>query len=361
MKKMQFLMSVLATVAMGLTGVSCSSDSSSSSESGGGNLSTPAYEDVSAKYVSTSSTSAYKSIELTASGNYIAIARTSAYSAPATPAPTAEGSLASRAASKMAAEVMKSSFALNNAVAATRADEATATTINGITTGRFNKKGEGQYELVGLGTLNVNTVGENNYQLDLALEDGTSLSMNATKAQTYDSELTSKLCRTWLISNFYMKFTYEGIEVLNGTYGPNDLTKMATDMANKLWSAYRNQFLSEFQKEEGRAMTSTEEAAFKKELAAEMEKSLSGFFQAMPKTIIFSKSSTYFVDYLNIQQRFVANWSWRSEEEKTIDYSYSNVSGYATLDFSGATLKLDETTVRNQSGIVLTWNLREQK
>lgn len=361
MKKIKLLMSALAIVVMGMVGVSCSSDSGSSSNGQGGSLSAPAYEDVSAKYVSTSSTSTYKSIELTASGNYIAILRTSAYSAPARDVPSDEGGIMQRTVRQMTTQLAECSLALNRPTNATRAEDGSSTPINGIVTGRFNKKAEGQFELVGLGTLNVNPVSESSYQLELQLVDGNTLTMNATKANTYDSDLTSKLCRTWLFKNFYIKYTYEGIEVLNGTYTAGDKSKMANDMVNKAWSAMRADLLRAYQQEFGKPMTSAEEEAYKKEIAKGAEKDLETFFRVMPKTIIFSKSGTYFVDYLNIQNRFTANWSWRNEEEKTIDYSYSSASGYATLDFSGTTLKLDETSVKNKSGIVLTWNLTEQK
>lgn len=237
-------------------------------------LTTPAYEDVSAKYVIQGNTGPYKSIELTASGNYVIVKRTSAPS------------------------YVKGFFG--------QMEEATrATTSGNIIYGKFTKKSDTEFELKDFGTIVVETeVGTGNTILNITPNGGTTMSLPAQRTEQMDSpanSFTSKLCRTWSVASFRYTILMGGQVFFDGEY--TTMEAMAVALANKAKSlGYSDADVSDL---------------------------TDGSIEMNPKQIIFSKSGTYLVVYKN-SSLAVSTWTWKNESQGILHYSWDYDNMYST-------------------------------
>lgn len=177
MKKLLNLFCV-AIIAVSAMFVSCSSDSNNGDDSAGGPLDTPKYESSSALYNITDANSAYKSIEFTASGNYVITKNTGSRAA----APT-----------------------FISPIDATR-----SVTYQNIIYGTYTKNGD-TYVLDGFGTITVKGGANNAVSLDITTTDGTQITVGAQpQAQYSSSTKTNMLCRTWIFSKIRVSGSYQG-------------------------------------------------------------------------------------------------------------------------------------------------------
>ena len=176
MKKIFFFMlAVIISLTAGMM-VSCgSNDNDDNNEGTVGEL---PYVAQAAKYNISSSSSEWKSIELTEGGRFIAI---------------------------------KKGYT-SGAKAATRANDSD----NGIVFGRFTFDGT-TYTLNGFGTMRVTAGANGSFQLSLTI-NGTSQTVNATKEETIpSSSLTDFICRTWTITQFRLIYKQNGETVFDGS------------------------------------------------------------------------------------------------------------------------------------------------
>lgn len=312
MKKSRFKLFFLMVAAMALpmTFASCSS---SDDDDDMGNIETPKYEAEAAKYEISTSGAAYKSIELTASGNYIIVPNSSSSSARA--------SVATESTKKAA------TFLLNPDIKKrTRSGEWGS----GILYGTYTKTGEGEYTLNGLGKLKITSNGGSTSSLDLTLNDGTKKSFSGAKQTVQStSDLTNFICRTWNIAHLRV-------------YGKkNGKTVMDIEADN---FAELNRKYIEFQKK------------------YYPDEEPDSFEENPPKQVVITKSNTYMVLYED-NELAVANWKWVNEKEGKFMYSwdeegeYDDDYGYAYLKASGSNLIASEedTEYDEEEGVTYTY------
>ena len=178
MKRIFFSLLTMMMVAVCVSFTACSSDDDGNdSGNNGGNVSfaTPPYESDAAKYVISNSGAPYKSIELTASGEYIVIPQGSRYEAK------------------------------------TRAEGASRASTTDIIYGKFTKTNDSEYALADWGTLKIAANGESSYTLSVTGTDGNTHIMSAYKKTVVtDSEQTNKLCRTWDFTQIRVQMSIQG-------------------------------------------------------------------------------------------------------------------------------------------------------
>lgn len=267
---MKFLNYMTAAMLAAMTTVgftACSSDDDDIS------LETPQYESSAAKYEITSSDSPYSSIELTSSGNYII-----------TEADYASASYATRSASEM----VKSHSIFKNETPRSRSE------FGGYKYGTYTKTGDNQYNLSGFGTITIEQKDGNNYDLDIELSDGQTMTLGANRENMYSSsKMTDYLCRTWEI----------------------------TKWVDKEW-------------ENGKLITD--------------ETSVPGQEQDDPLEAVFTKAGSYVVTYKD-GTLDISTWKWDNEDKGILRYSWNldNIndpeeSGTVTVTFNGNTCEVYE-------------------
>lgn len=169
-----------------------------SSSDDGGELQSPEYDKDAALYEISNTNSAYKSIELTESGNYVIIMKN------ATDTKSAE--LQSQGIDK------KCNFFSNPATFSTRSDD------NGVISGKYTKKGEDEYYLEDFGTIKVVSTSGSAVDLDITTLDGTKEVIGANRRNMYsNSAMTDKLCRTWKFEKIHYIEKEDGKTVASET------------------------------------------------------------------------------------------------------------------------------------------------
>lgn len=309
MKTFRLFGLLLTAVLLSCNLASCSDDDD---EGGKPNLETPAFESESAKYEITSAGSAYKSIELTASGNYIITEANSYYAAPP---------LAVKKQNKRALLATKGTCFLGNGSRASRASSS-----NGIIYGKYEKVGEMEYNLIGFGTVKIESTASNALSLTITEEGDTPYTLTAARSNnTSSSEKTNALCRTWNME------TIQIVYKVNGKTYFNETAKMDPASLNKLVGK-----LSDF---------------FDEPLTVE-----EFFDDELPEQVVFTKSGTYMV-YYSSQSLAVSTWAWENESKGILRYSwnYEDIydeyySGTVDISFSGSTLKISESEIEEEDG-----------
>lgn len=291
MKKLFYSLVLPAVLCLGFAVTSCSDDD----DNGGGipSLSTPEFENSSAKYVMASG-SPYSSIELTASGNYVIIADgASSYS------------LNQSYASAPMTTIAKGMFRTHDA-------SVSRSYFNGIYYGTYTKTGDNQYNLSGFGTITVNNTGDNAYSLTVTTSSGTQTLAASKAVADKDSERTNALCRTWNFDRINLKVWLNGSKKYDKTVA-----------ANKL-----NDFLEDWG-EEGLGD------------------------DEIPRQVIFTKSGTYMVLYGTGDNSNngldISTWCWDNENEGILRYSWNldnlydpDDSGTILTSFSGKNMTIIE-------------------
>lgn len=280
-------MVIPAVACLGLTLTSCSDDDDNNGGGGIPDLPTPAYESSSAKYEMASG-SPYRSIEFTASGNYVIVAdgySDYSYSSAGSP-------LAKSAFRKSPAPVSRAYF-------------------NGIYYGTYTKTGENQYNLQGFGTITVNTTGGNAYSLTVTPTSGSAMTLTATKApESSSSDRTDALCRTWNVDRVNLKAWFNGSKKFDKTVSVDKLADLFEDMGEDV--DYLN----------------------------------------IPRQVIFAKTGTYMVLYStghgSGNSLDISSWRWEDESKGIIRYSWDignfddDPESLITTSFSGKNMTIVE-------------------
>ena len=245
-----------------------------------GEFNRPKFETESALYKIPSGDSGLRSIELTASGFYIVI--TDVYSK------DNSGQIAAAHSAPSFVSCIKSLD--------TRSYES-----NGIITGSYTKKGDGEFVLEGFGTIVVIGGEKNAVSLDITLNNGRKIEVGAQKAEQYDSSTkTNAMCRTWDL----------GQVVVHKTEG--DVT-------------YAN--YHEYEKGESQIYYDD---------------------SVVPMQVLFTKSGTYIV-IREDHTLAVSTWAWSDEAAGRIRYSWNydnlfeeGVSNFVDIAFEGKQMLVTE-------------------
>lgn len=305
--KKYFSFAILALA--GIVGFSsCSKDDNDNNSDiiNTGNLTTPAYESDAAKYVISSNNAEYKSIELTASGEYIIIPKASPF----------------QAKSRVTAELKGLNQFFGENTFATRA------ATSNIIYGKFTKTAENEYLLEGFGTVKIVTSEGTACSLTITPTGGTAYTLTAARQNTTtSSDMTNKLCRSWRINSLRFQFSFMG----------RSFDKTAT--IDNLYEIYKGLYTTFPEMTEGEPLMSKEEFD---------RNNRNNDFLSNPEKVVFTKSGTYMV-YYSTSKIAVSTWMWEEEAKGVLRYSwnYQNMydsgnSGTVTVEIKGSNLYIKE-------------------
>lgn len=287
----------MAALLMG-TMAACSDDDDD--DNGGGNNSqfeTPKYEVEAAKYViDDQRTSPYKSIELTASGNFIIQPSEYVNNAPQK-VPVAKGQTIAQRMIKMIASQIP--------VSITRYDYVRPSY------GKYTKTGENHYNLEGFGTLTVNKDANGTVRSIVLTtagkypEEYTAHKQNMT---IHNSTISNNLCRTWHIESFRFYEKMNGKIIID--FKANTISELVDQIEQ--WSKKN---YPDFDEED--------EASFD-----EMRNIVT------LKEIVFTKAGTYF--FITSDNEWnMSEWVWENENEGLLRHSWINPDdGVVRIEFN---------------------------
>ena len=314
---------MLVVAAAMTTFTSCSKDDDEGNGEGNGGpttLTTPKFESVSACYEITSSNSNLKSIELTASGNYI-IVKKSAYSRPA--------------------------YSFSDFLTVTDEGDTRSTEYGNIIQGKFTKISDTEFELEGFGRIVIKGGTSSATSLEITPTGGQAYTLTAVeKTQNPDSEKTTWLCRTWAFYAFKMKMVMKqdgkSCTVIDGKYKMTDEEKFRKDIVAGMKRAYQTFYPQEYSQMKEQADRAAEEAA----------KNITFDTEGRPEQVIFTKAGTYMVTYKG-DRLGISTWSWQDEAKGLMNYSWdynSSKQGTVEVGFFGNQLTIKESGNTNSSG-----------
>lgn len=292
---------VMTILCMGF--VSCSSDDEESgnddemSLEGGSGLQAPKYEAYSALYeINGNSASPIKSIELTASGNYIVYSNSNGYY---------------NYANKRSSHVKFLPSVLD-----TRASSGN------IIYGKYTVIDNNTFKLEDWGTITITGSSDNALSITVTPEGSASpyTVTAAKKNQLPDSSLTNKLCRTWAFSSIRIKVTIGGQVKWDKEYNI---------------SQYPREWFKDIEK------------IYPDEDYGDIEDELEEF--SNPEQVVFTKAGTYMVKYTD-NTLAISTWSWKDIDNGILSYSWNYASmddhyaaGEVTISFRGDQLAVTET------------------
>lgn len=291
-------MTLVAIVSLGF--FSCSSDDDDN-QGGGTSLETPKYESVSASYEVTGNSGIdVKTIELTASGDYIIIR--DSYSASAAP--------------RMGKCVDKKKGLFRKAL-------ATRAWSSRIVSGKYEKIDSTTFDLKGWGQIKITGSSDNAMSIEVTpVGSSSSYIVPVAKKEQYpNSLLTNKLCRTWSISSKRVAISLGGKQIYNKEYKVTELSKFIEDIKN-LEKQYGFDDDDEYYPD-------GEEDNFIYPI----------FGEEYTETMIFTKSGTCMVMYHNGMYN-ISPWYWKNESKGLLYYAglYDEDDIYrseATISFRG--------------------------
>lgn len=294
MKKLFYSMLLPVVACFGFAMTSCSDDDD---KGGIPDLPTPEYESSSAKYEMNSG-SPYRSIEFTASGQYVIVANSHSYYSAA---PAAKVKKQTAVGTAMASGMFR-----------TPDRSVSRAYFDGIYYGNYTKTGDNQYNLQGFGTITVNTSGDNAYSLTVTTSSG-SQTLSAVKAVAdKDSDRTNALCRTWNFDKINLKVWLNGSKKYDKTVAANKFNEFLEDWGEDGWDE-----------------------------------------DEIPRQVIFTKSGTYMVLYglndYSDNSLDISTWCWENESKGILRYSWNfdslndpDSSGLITTAFSGKNMTIVE-------------------
>ncbi len=301
----RYLNLAIITIIFGFGFTSCGDDNDDNNQQ----IETPKYEAQSAKYIVSDQNSQIKSVEFTASGNYV-ITTNSYYSAPL----------------KAIANNSNSTFfrKVNNTFTMSRAINS-----DGIIYGTYTINADGVYVLDGFGTITVNPDGDS-YVLTVKTTDGTVLDLNTYKGDSItDSSMTNKVCRTWNADSNRILIKVNGRTIFDKTAPQSQSSQLVNSLMNTLKSYADDEDLDDDD-------VDTEDLVQ---------------LLTMVKQVIFSKSGTYMVIYQD-NTLAISTWKWQNESKGIASYSwdYDNpdndwYSGLVNVQFDGAKLLITESMI----------------
>ena len=279
-------MTTLLLASAGFTACSSSdgdnNNGSDVSLNGGENLETPAYEDVSALYEVQDDMSKIRSVELTASGDYII---------------QMGGGTPPKAPKRFAGSKFLAEYVYRP----------------NIIYGRYTKTSENQFNLENWGTITVN--GTSSITLTPNGSDDPITVPVAKKTQYPSNDLTNKLCRTWNFSSFRYILIIGDKQVHNKEYSSSEAgyQQFATDL-KALGKKYAYIFDDD------------DEMYVKANRAHDDDDDDDDEFDIddieMPEYIIFTKAGSYMV-YYNEFRLGVATWTWEDLSTGLVGYSWN--------------------------------------
>ena len=274
---------MMAAVVAACAMAACSSD-----DDGGDNppdLSTPALEASAAKYEITGDDSPLRSLELTASGNYII------YLNETESQPEEQPGTGTQAAAK------RVGFAAEPA----RAAGTRATLYSNILYGKYTKTGDNEYALDGYGTLTVTQQDGSAVSLHIERTGGQVFDLSGNRAgNTSTGANTDLLCRTWNYVGVRAYIRVDGQTYFDYTAKTNE------ELLNKLVE-YINSIGGDL---------SADDLGF-------------GVLDIpTPRQFVFTKSGTYMVFY-NTDYFAVSTWRWAdqgaAEDEASVEYAVVHI------------------------------------
>lgn len=276
--------------------VACSSDNGEENTT----LETPQFETVSALYDVTSTDSDIKSIELTASGNYIIVKNSSSYLAP-----------------------KKTTNKKTRLVVRTVSKAKRAGGVENIIYGKFTKISNSEFMLKGYGKIVIEGSSDNALSITVTPDGGQTYTVPVAKhTQNFSSTLTSKICRTWSIASVRYAITFGGKKIFDKEYSMNDLSKLNADL---------------------------------KDLSKEDPIDVDEFYdddEEIPTQVIFTKSGTFMVTYTDGTVE-MSTWTWENEAEGLLHYKYydnnDELESYVNVAFRDNQLALTESIVSDVS------------
>ena len=332
------LMTTLMLAFLSLGFISCSKDDdgggNGASLNGGQNLQTPVYESVSALYEVQSSESDIKSIELTASGDYIVQmnGHYPSYIAPRT-------------------KMMAKTFA------------RTTRSVNpNIIYGKYTKISDNQFLLERWGTITVNGSDADALSITVTPQGSTaSYVVPVAKHTQYPSEdLTNKICRSWKISNFRYVANLDTKQIHNKEYpctqeGFQQFYKDLKDLGKK--------YASYFDEEEDDEYTHKVHKAYDEDHDEDLFEEVE-----VPEYVVFTKAGTYMV-YYNEEKLGISTWAWKDISKGMLRYSWNyetmennHWSGTVNVAFRNDQLAITEPLeVEEDFEEFMTWYLDEKK
>lgn len=317
MSKKNILLAIMTTAMCSFTFSSCSNDDDNdnidNNETETITPETPAYEDVSAKYIVQSNSADISSIELTAGGNYIIV----------------YGNMPYYSAQEAKAISQKRSL---QCVLSKSERTSRATALRHIS-GKFTKISDTEFVLEGFGTIVIEGAANNAYSIQVTEQDGETYPLSAEKAVSMinDSEKTNALCRTWNLETIRMTVTFNNVKIFDETKPAAEYSQLMED----LYAAMKR-----FAAEHGDEDEDEDDEE-------DFEIPTYGYAQ-----IIFTKAGTYMVTSTD-GQLGISMWKWLNEQNGTIrythDYNDTDFSSYwannATISFNGSTMTLAETNL----------------
>lgn len=299
-------------------------------------LETPAYEAVAALYDITDETSDLKSIELTASGDYI-ITKNYDYSY----------SYNYASARKSRSKLLPSTLTTRDA-------------YGNIIWGKYTKISDTEYQLQGWGKIVIAGSSDNALSISVTPANGNTYTVPVQKHnQKPSSTATNQLCRTWLISSFRYTCSYQGGKFFDKEYALADIKNLPADLKAAAANIHFD-FDDEDDEYDDEDYEDDEDDDFEDDL------------NEMPNRVIFSKAGSYMVQYRNSTMA-LATWSWENEATGAIRYSWNyynmyddELSGSATIAYRGSQLALSEQLsdaedLADGLSIVATWYMTEDK
>ena len=273
---------------------------------------TPQYEDVSAKYTIESQSSRIRSVELTASGNYLIITNGANYS-------KRVGTLG----------VNKNIF-LNLGIV-TRAN------YNNVIYGKFTKISDTEYYLEDYGTIKITETANDSYKIEVQQNNGMTFEVGARKEEQFTtSTATNKLCRTWEIDKIGLTVKIKGTNFsFSKTVEEDNFKGLLLSLVSWM-EQLSGEKLEEYEKNQ---ITYIADA----------------YNQSRPTEMTFTKSGTYTVNYIN-DAIGVSTWTWINEATGKLQYSWNidnindeGLGGEVTIKYSGNTMKVYEISGDNES------------
>lgn len=263
------------------TMAACSNDNDD--EGGPSSFDTPKYEAEAAKYVIDDQTAApYKSIELTASGNFIIM-------------PSDYVNYVNRHAPATSKSKLWYNR-LKNGMITANAPMPITRVYSLIVYGSYTKTGENQYNLEGFGTLTIIKDADGTAHTIVLTPTGKPSKEYTAHKQNADinSEMSSKLCRTWYTESF------RAFSKVNGKTVVDITASTLPELGDKIYEwAKKND--PEFEEDEW---------------------DWENEWDVNPENVIFTKTGTYVVLYSN-EQLAVSTWKWADERNGILRYSWN--------------------------------------
>ena len=312
---MFMMVALLAVCVM----ASCGSDDDDDEGNAPSNFEKPKYEADAAKFMVTSASSEYKSVELTEAGNFIIRLNTG-------------GNYAPEAASPVARLLKKNMLVSPGSKLKPEVAETRAGTVvwSDIIYGKYTKTGDNEYTLDGYGTLTVTQEGGSAYSLRIEKNNGETFDLEANKAGTPEAgSMTDNICRTWDIKSFryYIR--------MNGKTYFDETSPTMEGLYNKIkeWMQANDPDYSDEDYED--------------------------MLIDVPQQIVFSKSGTYMVLYTN-NMLDVATWRWGNQGNGILEYSWNPdvfdddfMSGSVKIEFKNNQLLITEGESESEDGFTL--------